>query len=1623
MTIDRLSVSDRRRAASIVALLASCGALAFDADHGPMSPVMATSKDATPAINADLVDRFAGLRESARSGRGSDVLMVQTDRVPAVEEDLADELVRALDLPSGSTLAYDSAQSIVRGRTDDRRIRVFQHYHSGVRVEGSIVTVIERSDAATSVHDSLRSPVTTATSITSDDATARAKAAAALKTSKGVLVYRPGPRRTALPTYRFEGQDDPRIARIDVDASTGETVVVEHSIDRNGDLGWLTAPPALPTYTKGASFCTLDPPVVDTGTSGARTIVGQAYAPTAAAPSTPVVRLRNAETNTTVVSLPGVVLDYFVNNPVWTDWVDGIPAYYGCKQLPPVPHPTYPAGDTVTPMASALFWGAQQYRTTMESRFGRQGYDNANGPVALVADVSLPDAQCVHVSSALPITAMVACSNDWALPHATPEPSVEVPSHELTHALLRTAGLTFATTESRAIEEGFGDLFGEITEHDTLGANDWLVADAASSQLMINRGCDKGKPEFCGRTGIAFRVLSNPKGGIAQPLLGTPPLWPGPSTYLGDHWAQAQDFQRGQVISHAYFRMATGASGLIDDKPGNAAYEIQPISFDAMAGNAYDTLVSLVEGDDMSDLARHSADAMVAACGAHANETFAVKEAWFAANLGLSPGKPVDASHYLYPENGETDVPTIVTFKASIGEDLAYTDYAYQLATDPDFVGIVAQGTATMDPNGIVSFAKKLAPKTKFWWRIRPQDTAWGAQSAELCWRPTQTFESGLFAPVVSTGSPNDELVAPWAVNFSFAGVPDAAGYELMVDYREHPTHPAYLEPGTPVTPDAYDDRSKLLVLAHVEVSAAAGPNEGNSYGFDRPIPLPKKTELRWMVRPYFTIDGQRENGEWREFVFETDDAITTIITPAVMFGPNPGVSGQPLEIVFDPADHATHHDVTLKMTDVYAVDHFKLGILPATLGQISQDSQTIAASFDADHFTIKEPAPGEPPPNGWTKRSAARTLPARVRYTGIVSLLPSRYRLAVVSKSPTISSDDVGGTYVPYVETAIADRAVWPALPDTNGLSPIITKPLTGSACYPNGELGVEWMHGAKATTDRVPRYRVDLYPSWCHAHQNAGLFSGLTVFTLGAPEGFCPPLDPVASRGFITSPLAKHSTVAHNGAAPGTLQGVLFSRDDLVGVGSLAESSMLTGYTMVVVGVSGPDPGPAGLIVSDLTLDATRDLPILPADIRIESKFSDAGTIVVDTLMSKNPKSLVNATAYALPENAPAPLGFMGVAHVEADPRVDLYYGGDCSGPSFNTAHGRHLEFSLPSSDDEELTYSAQATQDWRIPSVFSCPVTKSLCVPRTIKNPKYKPSKPTGVVAAQVDADLVAVWSRHPDPNLTRFDVRGYTPSGTDVLFDGTYNNPKTLTVANADENHAVYPTVSSEVQQVAKAAPLDLETIPNDVGKQAVVDVRACTQYKCSDWSSQSDDITIQGNENTPGLPERPTKVSVELAEPTIKLSYDTFNAQQGGGKFPDWGSMMTLFWDPPVAGPAPTYFRITTLAGNAKVADDLLPQLLEQVGVPIDEPPPGQSWSIVVRHDPGDPTRVTVNGSTLYAAYIGHYDSDQVYGPAPLDVTVQSCIGEVPLAGGLSYGFVVDDGATCGTGELVGKTVP
>ena len=1193
----------------------------------------------------------------------------------------------------------------------------------------------------------------------------------------------------------------------------------------------------------------------------------------------------------------------------------------------------------------------------IEDRFGWHGLNNQNNPLLLVQNVNPQFACSAHTPKSNKFHfGLISCGLDGpGLPNQR-IPPIEVFAHEFGHTIINDLGLHAVDFESKVVVEAIADIFG-VSVKARHGGDRWLVADRPAfmqrykewfCMTVADAYCDNPPPP-------AVRDLAHPK--------TNNPLDPGAEHYLGDHWnvnlsgsTIENPHGSSQVVSHMLYRVAEGAvAGARDGNAAKGTYEaFAGIGLQEMLDIFHTSLGALPQVNDadwrLDEYAKQFRIAAVMQCGQWSEaDLVSGKTAWIA-NLG--DDVDLEAAGYVTPQWDQQDAFSLTEFQFN-GE--AAQAYEFQVAADAGFTNIVHEDSISTNPVGDGRFVLKLAPDADHWWRVRlanaPMLSSPWVIDREACWRPASPFRTGPPAQVTNpkpagqTSATGDE-VEPWNVVFGWTGDQRFRGYEFWVDFEEPEGGPRYQN-----------------VLAHkfFEIDGSwpidvENPGSKELPNFKvRPIPLPKSSHLCWKIIPFaYDEEGERIDGDALEQCFRTSEPKTLITYPAPpsIDGTLSKVPAQPLAIDYNPADGAEQHEFSLEVLTLSEAN------APAAEGPWAYVDDVTTDEKN----TVKE----EENPSDWDARTRLRMLPVQLDASPYLNFGLGKVRATIKSRSPLISSNENhGGTYPEFHEfaqPAIVDfHPVDPA--DFVALHPFVTAPYAAGTCSSKDstDLSVEWNHGPDATPDKVEMYHLKLYPQYCGN---------------GTPSG-CHPIGDLLDPDFADT-LAFERTVEHNGKPS---QRVEFSRGELF-LDEDDEMGNVEGFLAHLYGVSGPEPGPAGL---NITGNVRVDLPVLPATLGTLVTFEDGGVehpewskFTFFKLTNKNPNNTPRTDQFDPPQH---------------DIKIRTYRGATCDENQVITEVSGSFFLDLDDVGQPDNPQPQVSARSIMTADAMLCPRIIGDCVSATGIDRHSTPKTPSGLVPQEAAGHLGASWNVSGDANPETLEYHlGLVAQGNQAE-NLLVNHPAPILITTS-----MLETFGDQIG-IHALAGLD----PADAGKAVILRLMVCRAGtdRCSDEITASYTIGSGPADGPP--PGAPMDIALHQEESGAlgALIGEDLGVEAG------W---ISVSWNPPAGAVAPSHYLITF--STTDTVPGVLPNWLNTLGVQgVNYPADPLQYTAVVR---ALPEGVALSG-TNWAQFVWLLAETHLSPPPATDTwltaKVWACTGNPPLPALRNYDWII--GASTG----------
>jgi hypothetical protein len=1495
---------------------------------------------------------------------------------------LANALLNLVDGAADSVLVEDETRAKLFWEEGTKCVVVLQHRHAGIAVVGSYVVIKINNDDTGELSNALISVSSSKSAgLSLSEAVAIAKHAGLREKGKDLdeselgevsqdKVYVQASDGTAHLAYyvRVFSKSARKPSRLYVDAETGgviDVVRTRYFLDSApDDISWIPGPwqwigvgvedqqvvcDSKPW--KRPTFYYPGPPYWLNSPKSQLNVYG------------PAERMRSPEIGLTSIRWESSPADLDQALPFWTwnDFAERIfqdntncdsPAYDAVFSLP------WPAYKNV-PFTSAEIDQYQELQTAIEdirARFDWSGLDNEFNPLILVQDVQ----EKGEYSCATDLVAnsykfkMIYCPIDitqaqFGLPQRTPP--VETLAHEFAHTIIHDKGLSLTSWEGMILTEGLADMFG-VAVKSKHSPNPWLLGDQLGYMERVKEWrCMYDGAAYCNAPPtVGLRDIAHPK---TMDLVK-----PSPNYYYSPNYDPSDWNRASQIVTYMLYLLSEGAfDGARDDNPNLGVFQaFAGIGFESMLevfSKSLDGLpqVQIQNGFPLQEYAAQLELAGAHECGSWSSEELVAKKAAWIVNLALSDVDFSKDSGYISPKWDQPDVSPLTKFQFD-GE--ANERYDFQISTDVFLKSGNVFGQVVADGSGKGQFLVKLEPNQFYWWRVRKWNAPMLGSSfvdkAQACWRPVSRFRTGDPAVVSSPQPQEGEVVEPWLGQFSWAKG-DWAGFELWVDDVE-PSLPRY----TKVWAHRLMAAKDLQVVNESPDPKALILKPGQ-------LPLPMNHDLCWkLVGFQFDQDGKRVDGDPVEKCFHTKEPVTLVTNPPPpgMGGKLPSVPAQPLLIDYDPADGSDHHDFSLEVLKLAGAN------APDPVGAWAY----LDDPAHDDKNTVKEPVSVQ----NWTSRSRKRMLPVQIDTGASLNYGLDVVRLTLTSFSPAISSPLNGGTYPEKYEQAAKNFVDFhPVDPNNATLHSFVTAPPASQSCSSSQNTGLKlaWTPGIGATPEAVPMYQIKLFPEHC-----------------GNRQGGCVPFVDPDSEEFTES-LFLTKEVKNIGQP---LQYV-FSRSELF-PDEASEMNSVTGFKVLLSGVSGEEPGPAGL---NITATFETDLPVMPATLDAYVHFEsnpdhpEGAHFLATSLLNKNSANPLRTDTYNDSYNHVVVRAFKGPECSDAN-IIDSNESTPSDSALFIDPDSAELQ------DDSHPVISAQAELSW---SGMTCPVLHSACVTEHGSNPKAKPDPVTGLNPREENGVLGASW----DPPIS--DANPASIEYRIAVYAGG-NDPSNLLVHNPGlpgelpiPTAIALPSTTPFGSQIGISFLAPLEA--SDVGKNVVLSIQSCRQAtnKCSVEAIQPYQIGSAINNNA-GPPNPPQDVALHFSDPLLQqLFQDAFGFDPGSLALYTYVS-----WNPSPSGTAPTYY-LTTFASDGQVPG-VLPTVFNQLNLDGANYLGDASayWGIVRASDVG-----SVFSATAWARYVWplaatYYLAEPPASGVLMITSVRACSGIVPLPVNKKYDWLV-----------------
>lgn len=245
-------------------------------------------------------------------------------------------------------------------------------------------------------------------------------------------------------------------------------------------------------------------------------------------------------------------------------------------------------------------WGASQTYDFYLNKFGRQGFNNNNGLLRNVVNVT-------SLYNNAGWTQEEGILYGVIYENGSPVVCLDLIGHEYTHAVIDNTSNLENEKESGALDEGFSDIFGICVENHTKSQNGekiWTMGEDLNYGLLV-RNIKSPNCKYYKGKGWINTTSSNDKGGI--------------HTNCG-------------VLTYWFYLLVNGGSGVNES---NKSYRIHGIGFEKAEKICYNTMTAYLNSTSTFNDARISTlKATKAMYGEYSDEYIAVMDAWMAVGVG-----------------------------------------------------------------------------------------------------------------------------------------------------------------------------------------------------------------------------------------------------------------------------------------------------------------------------------------------------------------------------------------------------------------------------------------------------------------------------------------------------------------------------------------------------------------------------------------------------------------------------------------------------------------------------------------------------------------------------------------------------------------------------------------------------------------------------------------------------------------------------------------------------------------------------------------------------------------------------------------------------------------------------
>ncbi len=278
--------------------------------------------------------------------------------------------------------------------------------------------------------------------------------------------------------------------------------------------------------------------------------------------------------------------------------------------------------------ASTSLWCCRRAVDFYSSVFGRNGYDNSGGDVSIYQNAGFINISNTGVHSIYYANASMSFTggnlrvgNNVGSGNATNADdwnTLDILSHEFTHAVTGSTSNLNYQGESGALNESFSDCLGTYAEYwDGSTTFDWLIGED--------------------RTGGAIRDMSNPNN------------YSQPDTYSGTYWYGTSGTSdnggvhtNSGVMNYWFYLLSNGGSGTNDN---SIVYNVGGIGIGKAGLITYENDVYyLTSAAQYIDARTGSNEAAAALYGSCSNEALQTGNAWYAVGVGGSQNSSYNAN-------------------------------------------------------------------------------------------------------------------------------------------------------------------------------------------------------------------------------------------------------------------------------------------------------------------------------------------------------------------------------------------------------------------------------------------------------------------------------------------------------------------------------------------------------------------------------------------------------------------------------------------------------------------------------------------------------------------------------------------------------------------------------------------------------------------------------------------------------------------------------------------------------------------------------------------------------------------------------------------------------------------